>query len=300
MGLGFYVLTSHNLYCLKRHIEVSQIPLDQLTVVINTLDDNFRAAAETYCISEGISYEITLSDGSPSTGKNSVLELFLETDQTHAVLIDGDDYLLPHAIQWYNDRAAESPTVDAIALYNQHVIVPCDWDPDHKHMDPAVLPKNFVKYLTLDNGNWEYLTQGRHMDKFKAQIDHSFALRKQNVARAYQRIKAGTDRNECFLRVPFFSRKAAQTHFKDLYVGEDKVWYFDLKNRHALGEINMKVHDEETLGTYVYDMRVSSVVVSKEYFETMRGERAWQEELSFEINAMWDNGQIHELQLDDI
>ena len=73
-GLRFYVLCCRNLKALKRHQRT--IPLDQMTIVINTLDEEFEAEASQYCANEGIDYVITESNGTPAQGKNSVMDLF--------------------------------------------------------------------------------------------------------------------------------------------------------------------------------------------------------------------------------
>ena len=88
--MRFYVLTSTNYEALLRHNDptYSNIHKDDMVVVINSLDSEYIERAKNYCIAKDIKYYITESNGSPSKGKNSLLDIFLESD---------DDY-------WRNDR----------------------------------------------------------------------------------------------------------------------------------------------------------------------------------------------------
>ena len=53
------------------------------------------------CVSEGIEHYVTESDGTPATGKNSVLRLFLESDNEYMVHVDGDDMITPYGRNLY-------------------------------------------------------------------------------------------------------------------------------------------------------------------------------------------------------
>ena len=69
--LKYYVLTSNHFQFLKRHIseEYSNIPKEDLVVVINTLDEDYLMMAKGFCIHKEIEYYVTESDGTPATGK---------------------------------------------------------------------------------------------------------------------------------------------------------------------------------------------------------------------------------------
>ena len=103
----FYILTSNNIKCLERHFH--KIPTSEAVVVINSLDKNYIDAAVSFCVEHKIEHYVTESDGTPATGKNSVLKLFRESDNEYMVHIDGDDILTDYGIDlykrmsmWYN------------------------------------------------------------------------------------------------------------------------------------------------------------------------------------------------------
>ena len=60
-------------------------------VVINSQDSDFTSEISKYCEDSEIEYSITQSDGTPGNGKNSVLEIFQNSDYTHLSQLDGDD-----------------------------------------------------------------------------------------------------------------------------------------------------------------------------------------------------------------
>ena len=93
--LKFYALCSRNTRALSRHArkDRSGIPREDLVIVLNTLDKDFKEEAIEWCDKNDVEYVVTESDGTPSTGKNSVLDLFLKSDNDYMVLIDGDDLL---------------------------------------------------------------------------------------------------------------------------------------------------------------------------------------------------------------
>ena len=81
--LKYYALCSRNLYLTKRHL--AKIPKEDLVIVLNSLNEQYLSEAESWCIENSVEYYITKSDGTPATGKNSVFDLFLKSD---------NDYLL--------------------------------------------------------------------------------------------------------------------------------------------------------------------------------------------------------------
>ena len=97
--LKYYALCCRNMHGTKRHLDY--IPKEDLVIVLNSWsgakgedgDENaqYLVDAEAWCISESVEYYVTESDGTPSTGKNSVMELFRASDNDYMVLVDGDD-----------------------------------------------------------------------------------------------------------------------------------------------------------------------------------------------------------------
>jgi ribosomal protein L7Ae-like RNA K-turn-binding protein len=73
----FYALVCRNMKAVTRHVKT--IAKEDLVIVINSLDEDFVSDASTYCAKNEIEYYITASDGTPSKGKNSVLDLFAES-----------------------------------------------------------------------------------------------------------------------------------------------------------------------------------------------------------------------------
>ena len=88
--LRFYVLTSRNLKCLKRHFV--SLPKQHTTVIINTLDKDYESLVQDWCFREKINCVATESTGKPGKGKNAVLDHFLDSDYDYMVQIDGDDF----------------------------------------------------------------------------------------------------------------------------------------------------------------------------------------------------------------
>ena len=118
--LRFYALCCRNMFALKRHLR--HIPHDQLTIVINTLDNGFKNSAVSFCQEQGVDYAVTESNGTASQGKNSVIDLFLASDDDHFVLIDGDDFLTPHGVWTYQYIANMNEPPDVLALEYQYGI----------------------------------------------------------------------------------------------------------------------------------------------------------------------------------
>jgi len=84
----------------SEHPESLQISMKQmgyipeLTIFVDTWDENYKQwVVDTY----SKYYKVVVSDsrlrGSPGRGKNFVLEYFLNSDYTHLIPVDGDDFL---------------------------------------------------------------------------------------------------------------------------------------------------------------------------------------------------------------
>ena len=99
MKLRFYVLTTRNIMCLRRHFAV--LPVKETTVVINTKNERYKEQATEYCEEIGVEYFITESNGTPGKGKNSVQDIFRASKHEYCVQIDGDDMLTPYGVDYY-------------------------------------------------------------------------------------------------------------------------------------------------------------------------------------------------------
>jgi hypothetical protein len=92
----------------------------EVHVVINSLDENFISKIKDYCFENSIKYSITESDGTAATGKNSVFDVFNQTDCTHVCQLDGDDFFYSTFLLQIQRHLYKFKTTDALAS------LPCD------------------------------------------------------------------------------------------------------------------------------------------------------------------------------
>ena len=114
------ILTSDKIDKLERCIKsvLQQTPLSDIVVIINTADTQYVTSAQHTCKKYGIRYEVTISNGTPAMGKNSVLDFFLNTEYDYLTQIDGDDYLTPNAIDKIHSIIQNNPDIDILGLTN--------------------------------------------------------------------------------------------------------------------------------------------------------------------------------------
>lgn len=114
------ILTSDKIDKLDRCIEsvYQQANLNDIVVIINTLDTLYAKSAEQVCKNYGIKYYVTSSNGTPAKGKNSVLDFFLTTEYDYLIQIDGDDYLTTDAISKIDSIVKHNPDIDVLGLTN--------------------------------------------------------------------------------------------------------------------------------------------------------------------------------------
>ena len=136
------VLVSSDLPRAIRCIKSCQSQIDhnldyEVLVVINTLNEEFKREMLDYCNWEGINIKLTKSDGTPSTGKNSVFEVFDDKKEfTHLVQIDGDDFLYPTFLRHIERHLKKYPLTDVLG------ILPCD----------SIYVNHEPGFYNLDNG----------------------------------------------------------------------------------------------------------------------------------------------------
>ena len=264
----FYVLTSKDLKCLKRHIspEYSNISPKKLVVVINTKDKDYEKKAAEWCEQEGVEYHITKSNGTPSRGKNLMLELFLNSDDDYMVQIDGDDYLTPHGVWLYDHISKLKSPPDAVCLKNQISKVP-DWAAIRQqnivpYSDDA--PSLYCQYFTCD---WETIKKNSIYEPLiSSGVDETTAKKFDKWHKEFYRIqKKYCEDDESHCRVTWLSKKAVKNSNgfpEDLLVGEDTVFYFDLKKKGILGDLDVVCNDERP-ATYVYDQTTKGTVITE-------------------------------------
>lgn len=299
MPLKYYVLTSGSLNALSRQFET--LKSNETVVVINTLNSEYSDEAASFCASNGIDYHITQSDGTPATGKNSVLKLFLESDDEYMVHVDGDDIITPYGRNLYRTVAHQDTPPDVICLYNQiclrnyqdgvldlfrkqvdsnsvaknHMFIPPSYGPGFFHAldaqsvrkyDPRVTDSE-VNRLVID---CDWLTQ----EDAQRWVENKIYL--QDFSIRYG------DRRNTLNRLVFFSRKAASMmkYNPNLVVGEDVVQCLLLKKLSYEGKLDMQIRNESPKYTYLY--------VSNDYSITRKEtpDWEWMEPLIKELNKM--------------
>ena len=116
MDILVAILTSRDATKLTRCIESVLSQTDNIVVVCNTLDFSYveqaRKVAETY----NLEFIVTESNGTPSRGKNSVLEIFRSRSHAYYMQVDADDYLAPDALSKIAAIVQQNPDVDVIGL----------------------------------------------------------------------------------------------------------------------------------------------------------------------------------------
>lgn len=299
MSFKYYVLTSGPLYTLSRQFET--LKPTETVVVINTLNEKYIDEAAGFCLSNDIEYYITESDGTPATGKNSVLKLFLESDNEYMVHVDGDDIISPYGRNLYRTVALGNTPPDVICLYNQicienykegfldlfrkqidsnrvakeHMFIPPSYRPSHPHdVDNMTVRKYIPRVtdfdITLLKKQCNWLTK----EEARSWVDNKVFLEK--FALCYN------DRRNTLNRLVFLSRKAAEHMWYDpkLLVGEDLVQGHLLKKFASEGKLDMRVRNERPKYTYLYISNDTSV--TRNDFPDW----GWMEPLIEELNKM--------------
>lgn len=288
----FYVLSSHNIYALKRQFKT--LPKNKTTVIINTLDNTFLKQAETYCIEEEIRHFITESDGTATTGKNSFLDQFDEDGISHAVLIDGDDFLTPRGVKCYQKIMEREDIPDAVVLFNQISITSPELNFNDRTQDPIRPNENMSslrsKYTqSAAVTDWDLLAKGDLLTDNMPEVSEDEV---EDFKRYINLLKYGMGIDELSTRLVFMSRKVLPYRFKDLVVGEDTFQYLELKDAHDRGELKMVAHDE-THPTYIYDLRISGIAVKESGRERGRGFISWMKSLLKEIENLQGQNRLH-------
>mgnify|MGYP001272320674 CR=1 FL=1 len=298
--LKYYVLCSGNMFTTKRHIET--IPKDDIVYVFNSniwcdrhseRNSKYLSDAEAWAISEEIDYHITHSDGTPSTGKNSVLDIFQASDNDYMVLVDGDDFITPHGI-WLYDKIAQSESPpDAIALEYQLGLIGIQFQKnlfEINVVDPSHRPSYSVRSFMQCKNWWDRQIAGNGVpidNLHPSGPEYSIAL---NAAqhRIYSFAYNYINNWEPHLRLTFYSKKATTSEFrfdKNLIVGEDTMQYLNLKYAWSQGNLNLR-HLHEIYPTYIYDQRLTGTVDYENQKDESWGWINWMNKLGDEYDKM--------------
>lgn len=240
---------------LKRHLRT--IPKNNLYVVINTLNPEFSSRASEFCQQEGIEYAVTESDGTPATGKNSVLDIFMNSSNDYGVFIDGDDYITEWGYKVYTTLATGKKVPDVVALINQKGIKRdiVNWVVPPENDGPETDPESIVGcefYPFKRDPEWWrnllWLPRDNAMYKWAVQCQKYIMP------------------EETHLRITWLSKKAVKMfrYNNKFKIGEDTLMYLNYKKAWADGLIDLVHYDEEKAPTYIYDSRVAGIVATVE------------------------------------
>ena len=265
--MKFYILTSSLLEGVHRATKV--IPSKDMVVVINTPDKEYVERAVDYCNENELEYYVTESDGTPATGKNSVLKLFLESDNDYMVHVDGDDIITHHGYRLYTRMAKHESPPDMVVLYRQPQIRDII---DFDYVLNEVQNLNEQKALNL-NIKYPYDKSDRGYED----IDHEYLIyyfKKYFLIKDKTANRWATDRvefanmmnkysesKEFMTRMVFISRNIAQEMYYDpaLIVGEDTIQFLKLKRLAVEGKYNIIRRKERNVPTYISNYNEDSI-----------------------------------------
>lgn len=285
----FYILTSHNIFALKKQFET--LPQENTTVVINTLDKDYEKQAQDFCTAKKIRFFVTESDGTAATGKNSFLSRFEKDDEPYAVLIDGDDSLTARGVKFYQNRKKEGK-IDALVLQNP---ISKTWkttptqkfllEKNRKNIDPDSLPFKMTFGSTV--ADWRELRKGGLIE-----ASYSTSEKKKVFQRYIELLHKGMGIDEIAARVVLMSRKCLEVPYRQFSVGEDTLQYLELKNLHDQKKLLLASHDEAKGPTYIYDSRLSGIAIFESQRNNGQGFLLWMEKLKNELEALDSKGRL--------
>lgn len=284
--LKFYILVSRNIAKVQRHLKY--LDKSEVVFVINTLDKEFEKECSQLLHLKRISYHITESNGTPAKGKNSLLEIFKNSDNDYCVQVDGDDCLTPHGINLYKQIASSKNPPDAICLRNQMAEV-LDYSKSVEEGKALIKKLLFFKKKDIDFEQLSLFLQ--EMSQFtKEEADTIIPYHKQYYKYAHKYV----DPEEAHCRVVFFSKKAANYKFPENFlIAEDTLHYLLLKNAHFSGEIKMVSNDERPV-TYIYDQTDGDNTV---FTEIINKNWEWMNDFNKEVQKFKKQGILHEKQV---
>lgn len=259
------ILTSDKIDKLDRCVQsvLTQVETPNIVIIINTLDKMFKSDAIFLAETYGLKYIVTPSNGKPGKGKNSLIRYFLQTDYTHLIPIDGDDMLLPNAVdklvQICNDR---NPDVLGLIngltlLYDERMSVE-DWQKHEIYFQRGLAnidPKNYKKF-------------NLHIAKIR---------------------RTSVEHDNLFNRFVLLSKKAASyINYDEVLAGaEDIKQGLFLKLMHHAGDLNYQLLSSQDI--YLYDVTDEGV-----FFNTL-----CKSDPNVELKQFWDGlstDQINTLQ----
>jgi hypothetical protein len=186
-----------------------QIQYD-IHVVINSLDKIFVSQIENYCLENSIKYSITVSDGTASTGKNSVFDVFNRTDYSHLCQLDGDDFFYPTFLLQIQRHLNKFKTTDVLAC------LPFDRIFEHEKPNSYKLKNGY--YAEIWGTNYDLYEPARVLGEDSIFMSNSIGN---------------------YARIILFSKKVSQNfrYDSEYKVGEDRKLHFELLHAYQKDEI---------------------------------------------------------------
>ena len=256
--LRFYVLTSRNLKCLKRHF--ASLPRTETTVVINTTLDWYREEAAEWCARNKIDYVVTKSNGYPGRGKNSVIQHFLASEYDYMVQIDGDDFLQPHGVNLYRAISASAQPPDGVVILHS-----LSWSNNRKIEGDLWLPNPFMPDFEKEISKYfdacpEIVEKVEYFRENKKELKRNYVQHCKDNDR-WNFPGESRQSMDC-ARLIFYSRRLAElvTFRENLMIGEDSLVNYQVRDLAYKGLVELqKINDVEE-HSYIYDLQNSGIV----------------------------------------
>jgi hypothetical protein len=223
---------------------------DNFHVVINSNNQLLINTIIKVCNNHDVCYNVTESDGTAATGKNSMLETFVgHRNVEYAVCIDGDDIVTPWGLDFYLGVGNEDKAPDLLVLYKQISIKSVDENLLHRDSYYEDLPKKWDPRYVLSLGS-----DGRDVAKFsKGQmaqfimmqcpvVDYNTITKWTNERHKFHHyMNSYSEDYEYMTRMVFWSKKAAKlAHYnKDLVIGEDTEQFLRIKYEASKGNLRV-------------------------------------------------------------
>ena len=156
MSVLICILTTEKIDKLERCINsvIQQTNPKNIAVIINTLDTSYATQAQALSNTYGINSVVTESNGKPGKGKNALIKYFLSTDFTHVIPVDGDDILLPNAVEKLTLISKEQNAdivglINGLILFQDEQMIAEDWLKHEMYVKRVldnIEPKNYKKF----------------------------------------------------------------------------------------------------------------------------------------------------------
>lgn len=156
MNILVSILTSAKLDKLERCIKsaLTQVAASNVMVIINSLDEAYQKDAALLSDRYNVKSIVTESNGKPGKGKNALIKCFLDTEFAHVIPVDGDDMLLPNAVdrlvQLCNDRNPDVVgLINGLTLLYDEMLTVEEWQKHEIYFQRGyanIDPKNYKKF----------------------------------------------------------------------------------------------------------------------------------------------------------